>query len=217
MKLARTFLALAMVCCCGAANALSVLVLDPAGHGVADVVVVVKPRAAAAARAAADRPHAQMDQRNREFVPHILVIEAGTWVDFPNNDTVSHQVYSFSPAKRFQLPLYKGAVHPPVLFDQPGVVTLGCNIHDNMLGYIFVADSPWFGMTDSEGRWANAGLPAGSYDVSIWSPRFREPAEGLRRTIDVSGAAAEKLTFRITRRPKPERGQPAESAQWDDY
>ena len=115
-----------------------------------------------------------MDQRNREFVPHVLVIEAGTWVDFPNNDTVSHQVYSFSPAKPFQLPLYKGRTHPPVLFDRAGVVTLGCNIHDNMLGYIYVADSPCFGKTDLDGRWSSGELPAGRYDVRIWSPRIKD-------------------------------------------
>jgi plastocyanin len=102
-----------------------------------------------------------MDQRNREFVPHILVVQVGTWVDFANCDTVSQQVYSFSPAKRFQLPLYRGAVHPPVLFDQPGVVTLGCNIHDSMLGYIYVADSPWFGQTALDGRWLSGELPVG--------------------------------------------------------
>ena len=72
-------------------------------------------------------------------------------MEFPNNDTVSHQVYSFSAAKRFQLPLYKGEVHPPVTFDRPGLVVLGCNIHDVMVGYIYVTDAPYFGKTDREG------------------------------------------------------------------
>jgi plastocyanin len=136
-SLIQGFSGFLLCCCCVAANALSVLVIDPAGRRISNVVVVVTAVGSQSPRVdSADGAHAQMDQRNREFVPHVLVIEAGTWVDFPNSDTVSHQVYSFSPAKPFQLPLYKGSAHPPVLFDHPGLVTLGCNIHDNMLGYI---------------------------------------------------------------------------------
>src|SRR5207248_5774076 len=73
---------------------------------------------------------AVMDQKNLAFTPRVLVVAAGTPVEFPNNDSVSHQVYSFSAAKRFQLPLYKGEVHPPITFDRPWLVVLGCNIHD---------------------------------------------------------------------------------------
>ena len=80
-----------------------------------------------------------MDQRNRAFVPHVLIVPVGSSVTFPNGDSVSHQVYSFSPARKFQLPLYRGSPNPPVVFDRAGVVTLGCNIHDPMRGYIFVS------------------------------------------------------------------------------
>ena len=192
-------------------------VLDPAGEPVADVVVVLRPLDFRPRPLPADHPHAQMDQRNRAFVPHVLAVEAGTWVDFPNNDSVSHQVYSFSPARRFQLPLYKGAVHPPVLFDKPGVVTLGCNIHDNMLGYIFVADSPWFGMTDGDGRWSSGELPAGRYDLRVWSPRLRDPQALLERRLELSGTDTPAVTFQLTRRLKAEPGQARELQPWDDY
>jgi plastocyanin len=212
------FLAATLWGCCAAASDLKVLVLDPVGRPVADVVVIAKPSIAAAARPdAPERAHAAMDQRNREFVPHILVVQERTWVDFPNNDTVSHQVYSFSPAKRFQLPLYKGRKHPPVLFDQPGIVTLGCNIHDNMLGYIYVADSPHFGKTDIDGRWTGANLPPGRYDVRIWSPRIKEEQESLHRVLDLADPIATEETFRLERKLKSEWKTPTESKSWDDY
>ena len=214
----QAVLALILAGCCSAAQALTVLVVDPAGRPVADVVVVVTPTGEGAARPpASERAHAVMDQRNREFVPHVLVIEAGTWVDFPNNDTVSHQVYSFSPAKPFQLPLYKGRTHPPVLFDRAGVVTLGCNIHDNMLGYIYVADSPWFGMTNLDGRWVSGPLPVGRYDLHIWSPRLRDPAQSLHRLIDVGDRIETAETFKLDQKLKSERNPPTGGKPWDDY
>ncbi|HZF14913.1 MAG TPA: methylamine utilization protein [Steroidobacteraceae bacterium] len=214
----QAFLALSVAGYCTAAQALSVQVVDPAGRPVADVVVVVSPSDGRAVKTeSANRAHAQMDQRNREFVPQVLVIEAGTWVDFPNSDSVSHQVYSFSPAKPFQLPLYKGSAHPPVLFDRAGVVTLGCNIHDNMLGYIYVADSPWFGKTDIDGRWASGALPIGRYDLRIWSPRIRDTADSLHRLIDVGDRLDLKETFKLDRKVKAPAAQPANGKPWDDY
>ncbi len=211
------FLATTLWGCCTAASDLNVLVVDPAGRPVADVVVIAKPTIAGAPRPdSADRAHSAMDQRNRAFVPHILVVQEGTWVDFPNSDTVSHQVYSFSPAKRFQLTLYRGRKHPPVHFDQPGIVTLGCNIHDNMLGYIYVADSPYFGKTDLDGRWSGAHLPPGRYDVRIWSPRIRE-VQSLQKALDLPDQSATQETFRLEHKLKSEWKTPTESKSWDDY
>ena|SRR5580765_7136072 len=204
--------------CCAAAQALGVLVVDAGGRPVSDVVVVLTPTdESTAIDDAKDRPHAQMDQRNKEFVPHILAIEVGTWVDFPNSDTVSHQVYSFSPAKPFQLPLYKGRAHPPVHFDRAGIVTLGCNIHDSMLGFIFVAASPWFGKTDLDGRWQGSDPPPGRYDLRIWSPRIRDTPDDLHRLVDIDGRAELKETFKLDRKLRAEPGQPAEGKSWDDY
>ncbi len=97
-----------------------------------------------------------VDQVDRAFAPDLLVIPLGSTVEFPNSDSVSHQIYSFSPAKRFQLPLYRGKPYPPVHFDQAGVVTLGCNIHDDMLAYLVVTDAPWFGRTDAAGAWSTS-------------------------------------------------------------
>jgi plastocyanin len=92
---------------------------------------------------------AVMDQQNKAFVPHVLAIPAGTTVDFPNTDTVNHYVYSFSEIKKFQFKLFKGDLEKhQILLDKPGLITIGCNIHDFMLGYIFVAPTPYVGVTD---------------------------------------------------------------------
>ena len=146
-----------------------------------------------------------MDQKNLEFLPRVLVVAAGTRVEFPNNDSVSHQVYSFSAAKRFQLPLYKGEIHPPVTFDQPGLVVLGCNIHDSMVGYIYVTDAPYFGVTETTGGLRLEGLPAGDYRLSIWSPFIADPAASLVRVVHADGAELAVMRVQLSR---PLRAQP---------
>jgi hypothetical protein len=136
-------------------------------------------------------------------------------VSFPNSDSVSHQIYSFSAAKRFQLPLYRGKPYPPVLFDHTGIVILGCNIHDWMIGYIDVTDAPFYGTTDARGTWS-AQVPAGRYEIAVWHPRMREQTPTLVRelTIDTEDRAA--LTLQLT---KPLRSAPMEggAASWDSY
>ncbi len=145
---------------------------------------------------------AVMDQVNRAFTPDLLVIPAGSTVTFPNSDTVSHQIYSFSPSKRFQLPLYRGTPYPPVHFDQVGVVTLGCNIHDEMVGYVVVTDAPYFGRTDTKGAWSN-DLAHGRYRITIWHPRMRDAAADLERELTVGETDRAELTLRLTKSLTP--------------
>ena len=123
---------------------------DAEGKPVTDAVVLAFPAKGGAAAAKAGS--ATMDQVDKEFVPRVMAIRVGTSVRFPNQDNTRHQVYSFSAAKKFELPLYAGKPASPVVFDKPGVVTLGCNIHDWMLGYIYVADTPYFGKTGAAGK-----------------------------------------------------------------
>jgi plastocyanin len=155
-----------------------------------------------------------MDQMNRAFTPELIVVPVGAAVIFPNSDTVSHQVYSFSPAKRFQLPLYRGKPYPPVRFDTPGIVTLGCNIHDNMIGWILVTDAPWFGRSDAQGRWTLASLAVGDYDVTIWHPRLREDIQQLTLRVHIDAVSGGKLSFKASKavRPRPLAGR---SREWD--
>src|SRR5207244_3930054 len=105
----------------------------------------------------------------------------GSPVSFPNRDDVRHHVYSFSPAKRFDLPLYVGTPAKPVVFDTPGVVIIGCNIHDWMVGYIYVSESPYFATTDADGRADLTGLPPGRYTARVWHPQLAGADDATRR------------------------------------
>jgi plastocyanin len=199
------------------AATISVSVLDRDHHGVSDVVVTATPSESTNSPSSAP-PRAVMDQVDRQFVPHVLVVRVGTEVAFPNSDTVAHQVYSFSTAKRFQLPLYRGHAHPPLLFDKAGVVVLGCNIHDSMLGYIFVTPAPYFGKTGAAGTLLIDGLPPGQYEVVLWNPRFNEPQPGLTHSVRIDQdkqqlAVSVQLTRALLPVPRP---KPAKS-NWDDY
>ena len=151
---------------------------------------------------------AKMDQVNLAFVPDVLVIPLHSSVQFPNSDAISHQVYSFSSARQFQLPLYRGKPYPPVVFERPGVITLGCNIHDNMLAYIVVTGAPFFGRTDTRGEWSILNLPVGRYAVRIWHPLLNEPLE-IERTVQ-AGAETGGIELRLARdlKPAPLTGRP---------
>ena len=181
------------------------------GHAMAGAVVTVRPLDGTARKVPPVR--AVMDQVNRAFEPDLLVIPVGSTVEFPNSDAVSHQIYSFSPAKRFQLPLYRGKPYPPVHFDQPGVVTLGCNIHDEMLAYLVVTDAPWYGRTDAAGAWT-AEVPRGRYRVALWHPRLRDNESDLERELTVGEGDRADLTLRLAKplQPAPLSGR---AHSWD--
>lgn len=200
-----TCVTFAMLACSltGRAGDLTISVADRDGHGVAEVVVTATP-SAGAPPAAADPKSSVMDQRNLAFLPRVLVVGVGTRVDFPNNDAVSHQVYSFSPAKRFQLPLYKGEFHPPVTFDQAGLVVLGCNIHDSMVGYIYVTPAPHFGTTSATGRLTFKQVPKGDYQVAIWSPFIADAPGSLSHTVHVEGDESTSFVLAAALRAQPE-------------
>jgi plastocyanin len=154
--------------------------------------------------------HAILDQVDLAFVPDIIVLPVGSSVSFPNSDAVSHQVYSFSNARRFQLPLYRGKPYPPVTFDQVGLITLGCNIHDNMLAYVMVTDAPFFGRTDAKGDWTAPNVPPGSYRLKLWHPLLNEPPAELERVVQVGASERTDVPIHLTRslRPAPLSGRP---------
>jgi plastocyanin len=184
----------------GFAGSLRVHVEAPDGHGVSGIVVMARH----VGQGQPARPvNAVMDQIDLAFKPDVLVIPVGSSVQFPNGDSVSHQVYSFSPAKKFQLPLYRGKPYPPVRFDQVGVVTVGCNIHDYMLGFIVVTDASYFGVTDLSGDFAVAAIEADDYDISLWHPRARESDANLKRQVHIKANTASELTFQLGRKPAP--------------
>jgi plastocyanin len=193
------------------AAALIVTVQTADGRPLSGAVVTVRTTSTPDRSAAPVK--AVMDQINRAFVPDLLVIPTGSTVEFPNTDSVSHQIYSFSPAKRFQLPLYRGKPYPPVQFDQSGVVVLGCNIHDSMLAYVLVTDAPYFGRADAAGRWS-IDLPRGNYRVTVWHPRMREGAE-LQGEATLGESSPTTVTIRLT---KPLQPAPLDARHsWDSY
>jgi plastocyanin len=161
----------------------SVQVSDTQGKPVAGAVVYLDSPAAARAT----RPLAQVEviQAQRQFVPQVALVTRGTPVLFPNQDTVRHHVYSLSPAKRFELKLYLGKPAAPVVFDQPGVAVLGCNIHDQMVGYVVIVDTPYHARTDAAGR-ATLDAPAGDYRLRTWHADFAVGAPALDQPLTVA-------------------------------
>jgi plastocyanin len=185
------------------------------GTGIAGTVVVV--RSTNPSRLPAAPTKGVMDQMNREFVPHVLIVPVGSRVTFPNSDTVSHQVYSFSPAKKFQFPLYRGSPNPPVDFDRVGVVTIGCNIHDQMRAYVFVVDGQYYGRTDNSGAWSAPDVEPGEYSVQVWHPLAREMRPIIEQHIRVTDApAGNTQTLRIAT-PLRLRAESTVPANWDAY
>ena len=139
---------------------------------------------------------AVMDQINRTFVPHVLPVQTGTWVEFPNSDQVRHQVFSTSPARRFSTPLYVGKPARPIQFPTSGVVALGCTVHEQMSAFVVVVDTPFFATTSSDGRAVISGIPTGHYTLRVWYPNMR--TEPQAQPLAVSNEDV-SLTMKVVR------------------
>ena len=196
-------LALAALLCAFAGTAWSATIVvdvrDRQGAPLADAVVSASTNAKESP--ASGERVAIMDQKGRTFVPHVLPIQAGTAVKFPNSDDIQHSVYSFSPAKTFQLPLYKGTPANRIVFATPGVVSLGCNIHDKMSGYIVVLDTPVFEKTEVAGRVELRNLEPGKYTLHIWHPDMKE--EPATQTILLGEGETAHVAFIVNAVPAP--------------
>jgi plastocyanin len=167
---------------------LDIRVTDAAGKPVSGAVLFLdSPQAREQVRPLAA---AEVAQAERRFVPAVSVVTVGTAVTFPNRDTVRHHVYSFSPAKRFEIKLYVGTPTAPVVFDQPGIAVLGCNIHDQMAAWIVIVDTPWFGRSDDAGRWAGAAAPPGRYTLRAWHAGLPVGATPIEQALTVEPAGA---------------------------
>jgi plastocyanin len=185
-KIHLTLRALAILAASQASAAdLEVAVRDQGDKPLEDAVVYAEPVATPAA-VSHEVAYAKIDQVNKEFVPLVTVVRTGTEVSFPNSDNFRHSIYSFSQPKAFTTKLYSGKQAPPVRFDKPGLVVLGCNIHDMMAAWVVIVDTPYFTKTAAGGTGLLKGLEPGDYKVSVWYPgtQFQPSTSQVRITAD---------------------------------
>ncbi len=200
MKAIALGLAAALLAGPALAGDITVDVRDAAGKPVTNAVVMVKP----AGGVPAGRPMRVswpmvMAQQNIQFSPYVLIVPLGSSVSFPNKDKVRHHVYSFSAPKTFELKLYGKDESRAVIFDKPGAVSLGCNIHDSMIAFIYVTDTPFAMKSGIDGAATVQDVPAGAAQLSVWHPNLK--ARGpMSRPLAVT-AAAQRTTITLDLRP----------------
>jgi plastocyanin len=178
---------------------ITVRVVDAAGHPVRDAVVTLTP-SGAAARAPRANGHFVISQKNLQFSPFLTIVPVGADVTFPNLDPTKHHVYSFSPAKKFELKLFAKDQSRSVHFDKPGVVALGCNIHDKMSAFIVVTDSAWTARTNAQGLAVFADAPNAPARLQLWHPYLRAPGGQVEQAVAAGQRSAE---FQVRLRPPP--------------
>ena len=184
------------------AGDVSVTVADSAGTPVENAVVYAE---------AVDKPTvlpvkpAMIEQKNRTFIPLVTVVQAGSSITFPNHDSVRHHVYSFSPAKAFELKLYSGVPSSPVIFDKPGTVVLGCNIHDFMIAFVHIVDTPYFAKTDVNGMAKLSNLPTGQYTLKTWHYALTKENAVVEQAVSVKGNEQAVVTLELKPFPLPKR------------
>src|SRR5450755_1210247 len=195
-------LGLAFAACLAQAQTaeIAVTVTDEQGRPVADAVLIAVP-VDGSVRPAQRAREGSVNQVDKEFAPRVTVVQLGASVSFPNHDDVRHQVYSFSPAKRFELPLYAGVPAQPIVFDKPGVVVLGCNIHDWMVGYIYVSESPFYAKTEADGRATINGLPREEARVRVWHPDMTASEDSTARSLAARENNSKPTEWRIELKP----------------
>ncbi len=176
-------------------------VTDDHGKPVAHAVVIAMP-VDGNVRLPTNPPREIVDQIQQEFTPKVKAIVVGTPVIFPNKDNIRHHVYSFSPAKRFEVPLYSGVPAQPVVFDKAGVVVLGCNIHDWMVGYVYVSESPYFGKTGEDGTVVIGDLPPRAYALRVWHPQSEVAEETTKKTVDLAKVKQAEVAWTLTLKPE---------------
>lgn len=169
-------------------------IVDQKSKPVADAVLALTPLDFAAPKAAPAQP-VEIVQVDRQYTPYVTPLQVGTTAVFPNADTVQHHIYSVSKPKRFEKALYAPGAHETVVFDQPGVVALGCNIHDWMVAYVVVVDTPFFAKSADAGTVTLNALPAGRYRLDLWHPRL---AKAITREIALGDTPAAEETFTLT-------------------
>lgn len=193
-----------------ATGSVRVEIKDPKGAPVADAVASLTALANSIAPTPPSEPVVIL-QDKEEFEPYVTPLVVGTRVSFPNRDKVDHHVFSFSKAKSFDIPLYRGEARDLITFDKPGIVRIGCNIHDWMAAYIVVLATPHFAKSPADGAAPISGLPSGRYKLEVWHPRLSVPAE-REVVVDAGNPATQVISVtlgvdrRIRRAPESDAG-----------
>jgi plastocyanin len=197
-NLVRTGSVALLLACPGVLSAaLTIEVRDARGAPLEGAVVTASPRSPMTLPKG--RKEATIEQKNRQFAPFLTVIQANTQVQFPNRDDVRHHVYSFSPAKTFEIKLYVGTPAAPVVFDKPGEVILGCNIHDHMRAYVYVVDTPFHALTDADGRVVLDNLPAGEFELGVW--HHAQGAASAKQRVRLRAGQNQRASFAVVMKP----------------
>ncbi|HEX4158285.1 MAG TPA: hypothetical protein VHY79_07400 [Rhizomicrobium sp.] len=195
--------ALVLSCGCAGAAVVDVDISDAHGHALSDAVVELSPTDKSTMPGTNLPTESVIDQRHETFLPLVTVIRRGGHVIFTNNDTTMHQVYSFSDIKQFALELDEGRRSQPMVFDKPGVAAIGCNIHDQMITYVYVAAQPFAAMSNGQGRTALEGVPDGRYRGTVWHPQLPPGAPLPAFDLVVTGASARtSVTLPVTAAPR---------------
>ena len=182
------------------AGDVAVEVRNASGQPVRDAVVMIRPAAGVAPGTPMKVSWPMvMAQQSIQFTPYVLIAPLGSVVSFPNKDKVRHHVYSFSTPKKFELKLYGRDESRTVTFDKPGAVSVGCNIHDTMIGYIYVSDTPYAAKSGADGVALVRGAPAGGATLVVWHPdlKVRTP---LTRNLPVT-VAGQRVSVTLDLRP----------------
>lgn len=174
---------------------LTIDVLDTTGSPIENAVVYAEPET----KAAASPANAIIEQRGKQFNPLVSVVQTGTDIAFPNFDSVRHHVYSFSPAKTFELKLYSGVPTNPIRFDKAGTVILGCNIHDYMVAFIHVVDTPYFAKTNKLGKAVLRDVPNGNYTLKAWHYALAKEKEIVEKPLVVK--EAQNIVMQLSLKP----------------
>lgn len=180
-----------------AAGGVNVSVKDHKALPVADAVVSLMPLDTPPKLNPATETFV-VSQSGQEFEPFVTALVVGSRVAFPNRDQVRHQVYSLSKAKPFEIPLYRPGSGETITFDQPGVVSLGCNIHDWMSAHLVVLATPFFKKTTADGAVLLTDLPPGRYRLDIWHPRL---AADARREVTIAPGDSPLQTISVVLKP----------------
>jgi plastocyanin len=180
-----------------AEGSIQVSVRDNKGAPIADAVVSFVPLDTTPVVQPPTTPFV-IDQHDQEFEPYVTALVVGSRVSFPNLDDIRHQVYSISKAKKFEIPLYGQGAGETVVFDKPGIVSLGCNIHDWMSAHIVVLETPYFMKTPADGLATVTTLPTGRYRLDVWHPRL---STDVKREIVISASDPSMQTVAVTLKP----------------